>query len=136
MRTRLFKKMFGECRDIQVRAVVHEHREVGQECCKKGEYKAEDLVSILGPDDLKDRQLVILPTAEWMKRSFNRRDETLRQMEAYRPNDYAQVTEHLPENERAAILFLLEWELMTDDCVWNWKEECWVDRYSSRKRPV
>ncbi len=138
MHTRLFKKMFGECMDVQVRAICHEHRRVGQECCKKGEYEAEDPVSTLGPGDLKDRKLVILPTVEWMKKSLGFKDETLRRIKADCPKDkdVAQVTERFPENERDAVLLLLEWEGSTDDCVWHWKEECWVDRYSGRKRPV
>ena len=38
--------------------------------------------------------------------------------------------------EWEAVLFLIYWEAGTDDCVWNWKEEFWVDKYSGRKRPV
>ena len=134
--TRLFKKMFGECRDVQVRAVVHELRQVGQECCKKGDYQVEDPVSTLGPGDLKDRKLVILPTAEWMKENLGFTDETLKRIRADCSKNVAQVTERFPENERDALLRLLEWEGCADDCVWNWKEEAWVDRYSGRKRPV
>jgi hypothetical protein len=128
--------MYGECRDIQVRAVVHEHREVGQACCKKGEYEADDPEFTLGPNDLKDRSLVVLPNAEWMKRKLNYTDETLKSMEVYCPDAFAWVTEHLPENERAAILFLIDWEISTDDCIWSGKNDCWIDRFSHRKRPV
>ena len=136
MHTRLFKKMFGECRDIQVRAVVHEHRQVGQECCKKGEYEAEDPVSTLGPGDLKDRKLVVLPTAEWMKKSLGYTDEYLARVKTAWTRDLVWLGAYFPEDEREAMLFLIDWEATTDDCVWNWKEEAWVDRYSGRKRPV
>lgn len=136
MHTRLFKKMYGECRDIQVRAVVHEHREVGQACCKKGEYEADDPEFTLGPNDLKDRSLVVLPTAEWMKRKLNYTDEYLAGVKTAWAKELVRISDYLPENEREAVLFLIDWEETTDDCVWSWKQECWVDMYSGRKRPV
>jgi hypothetical protein len=127
MHTQLFKKMFGECEDVQLRAVCHELREVGQECCKKGEYEAGPNL-MLGPADMKNRNLVILPTAEWMKKSLGYSDETLAQQKKTWPRTVARVSEHFPENERDAVMLLMKWEWGCDGMYWCWEDESWRPR--------
>lgn len=126
MHTRLFKKMFGECEDVQVRAIVHELRQMGQKCCKKGEYEAQDPVFPLGPEDLKNRKLVVLPTAEWMKKSLGYSDETLERQKKTWPRMVARVREYFPEEERDAVMLLMEWEVGCDGMCWWWEKERWL----------
>jgi hypothetical protein len=118
--TALFKKMFGSLEDFQTKMRSHELRTEGMACGKKGDYKSGPAAS-LRQADLSNPDLVIYPSAEFMKERFMR-TASPRELELANREG---ISTHFPEDEREQVRNLFYYARCWNNEVWNWKTQEW-----------
>jgi len=118
--TALFKKMFGSQEDFQAKMRSHELRAEGMACGKRGDFK-NGPASSLTRANLDDPDLVVFPSAEFMKERF---------MKTASPNELELanrdgINTHFPEDEKEQVRSLFYYARCWNNEVWNWKTEEW-----------
>ena len=118
--TPLFKKMFGSQEDFQAKMRSHELRAEGMACGKRGDLK-DGPASSLTRANLDDPDLVVFPSAEFMKERF---------MKTASPNELELanrdgINTHFPEDEKEQVRSLFYYARCWNNEVWNWKTEEW-----------
>jgi hypothetical protein len=118
--TALFKKMFGSQEDFQAKMRSYEFRTEGMACGKKGDY-AEGPAASLTQANLRDPELVMFPSAEFMKEKFMKTASSLELELANRDG----INTRFPEDEREQVRNLFYYARFWDNEVWNWETEEW-----------
>lgn len=118
--TALFKKMFGSQEDFQAKMRSHEFRAAGMPCGRKGDY-TNGPASSLTPANLNDPDLVMFPSAEFMRERFMK-TASPRELELANREG---INTHFPEDEKEQVRSLFYYAKCWNNEVWNWKTEEW-----------
>ncbi len=118
--TALFKKMFGSQEDFQAKMRSRELRAAGMACGKKGDY-TNGPASSLTLANLDDPDLVMFPSAEFMKEKFMKTASPHELELANREG----INIRFPEDEKEQVRSLFYYARCWNNEVWNWKTEEW-----------
>jgi hypothetical protein len=118
--TALFKKMFGSQKDFQTKMRGLQLRMEGMACCKKGDY-SDGPALLLTPSNIGNADLVMFPSAEFMKERFMR-TASPHELEL---TNRSGINTHFPEDEREQVKNLFYYARCWNQEVWNWKTEEW-----------
>ncbi len=118
--TALFKKMFGSQEDFQAKMRSHEFRAEGMACGRKGDY-TNGPASCLTHSSLDDPDLVMFPSAEFMKERFMK-TASPRELELANRDG---IDTHFSEDEKERVRSLFYYARCWNNQVWNWKTEEW-----------